>query len=139
MLNNQDLMTDAETKEDETTIDKQFNYNNIDCIAESVTHHNSFSIEKGEDDMTIIGMKFNYNIVDHFADALTHNNSFVVKEEAKDMTTQNNIITNNKNEGLIVDAGRQNQTVQKKKKSKIKIKNLKTSGSNKAKINNTTS
>ena len=31
------------------------------------------------------------------------------------MATQNGIITNNNNEGLIVDAGKQNQTVQKKK------------------------
>ena len=106
---------------------------------ELVTHHSSFSIEEGKDDMTIIGMQFNYDIVGHFADSLTHNNSFVVKEEAEDMATQNSIITNNNNKGLIVDAGKQNQTVQKKKRKQNKNKNLKASGSNKAKINNATS
>ena len=75
--------------------------------------------------MTIIGMQFNYDIVDHFADSLTHNNSFVVKEEAKDMTTQNSIITNNNNEGLIVDAGKAESNSTKEQKSAIKTKNSK--------------
>ena len=115
VLINQNSIAGTETKDD-ATIDLQINYNSTDYIAESVTHHSSFSIEEGKDDMTIIGMHFNYDSVDNFADSLTHNNSFVVKEEAKDMATQNSIITNNNNEGLIVDAGKQNQTVQKKKR-----------------------
>ena len=110
VLINQNSIAGTETKDD-ATIDLHINYNSIDCIAESVTHHSPFSTEKGKDDMPIIDMQFNYNILDHFADSLTHNNSFVIKEEAKDMATQNSIITNNNNEGLIVDAGKQNQTV----------------------------
>ena len=124
MLINQKSITGTETKDD-TTIDLQINYNNVDCIAELVTHHSSFSIEEGEDDTTIIGMHFNYDIADHFTDALTHNNSFAVKEEAKDMATQDSIITYNNNDGLIVDVGKQNQTVQKKKRKQNKNKKSK--------------
>ena len=114
VLINQNSIAGTETKDD-ATIDLHINYKSIDCIAESVTHHSPFSIEEGEDDMPIIDMQFNYDFVDHFADLFTHNNSFVIEEEAKDMATQNSIITNNNNEGLIVDVGKQNQTVQKKK------------------------
>ena len=124
VLINQNSIAGTETKDD-ATIYLQINYNSIDCSAEVVTHHRSFSIEEGEDDMTIIGMQFNYDSVDHFADSLTHNNPFIVKEEAKDMTTQNGIITNNNNEGLIVDAGNQNQTAQKKKRKCNKSKKSK--------------
>ena len=76
VLINQNSIAGTETKDD-ATIDLQINYNSIDCIAESVTHHSSVSIEEGEDDTTIIGMLFNYDIVDHFADSLTHNNSCI--------------------------------------------------------------
>ena len=114
LLINQNSIAGTETKDD-ATIDLHINYNSIDCIAESVNHHSPFSIEEGEDDTPIIDMQFNYDIVDHFADSLTHNNSFVIEEEAKDMATQNGIITNKNSEGLIVDAGKQNQRVQKKK------------------------
>ena len=114
VLINQNSIAGTETKDD-ATIDLHINYNSINCTAEPVTHHSPFPIEEGKDDTPIIDMQFNYNIVDHFTDLLTHNNSFVIEEEAKDMATQNSIITNNSNEGLIVDAGKQNQTVQKKK------------------------
>ena len=83
------------------------------------------SIEEGKVDMTIIGMQFNFNIVDHFADSITHNNWFVIKEEVKDMATQNSIITNNNNEGTIVDTGKQNQTGQQKKGKQNKNKKSK--------------
>ena len=114
VLINQNSIAGTQTKDD-ATMDLCINYNSIDCIAESVTHHSLFSIEEGEDDMAIIDMQFNYDIVDHFADPFTHSNTFVIEEETKGMATQNSIITNNNNEGLIVDAGKQNQTVQKKK------------------------
>ena len=124
VLINQNSIAGTETKDD-ATIDLHINYNSIDCIAESGTNHSPFSIEEGKDDMPIIDMEFNYDIVDHFADLLTHNNSFSIKEEAKDMATQNQIIiTNNNNEGLIVHAGKQNQTVQKKKGKCNKNKNI---------------
>ena len=121
VLTNQNSIADTE-KKDAATIDLHINYNSIDCIAESVTHHSPFSIEEGEGNTSIIDMQFNYNIGDHFADSLTHYNSFVIEKRAKDMATQNSIITNNNNEGLIVDAGKQNQTVKRRKENKIKTK-----------------
>ena len=60
MLINQNLIADAETKDDMATIGMQFNYDSIDCLAESLIHHSPFIIEEKEKDgMTTIGIQFN--------------------------------------------------------------------------------
>ena len=72
MLNSQNLITGAETKEDETTIDMQFNYDGIDCISESIIYNRSVIIkEKEKDDMTTIGTQINCNIIDLLTYSLT--------------------------------------------------------------------
>ena len=60
VLIDQNIFADAETKNDMATIGMQFNYNNIDCLAESLIHKSSFIIkEKEKDDMATIGVQFN--------------------------------------------------------------------------------
>ena len=70
-------------------------------------------------------MKINCDNIDFLTESLIQHSSFVIEEE-NDTTTQNTIINNNNNQSLIVDigtvVGKQAQTMQKKKRSKIKRK-----------------
>ena len=53
----------------------QFNYDSIDCLAESLSHNSSIIIEKKEkDDMATIDMQC--NSIDFLAEPLTHHNSY---------------------------------------------------------------
>ena len=99
MINNQNLITGTETKEDETTIGMQINCASIDVLAESHIRHSSCIIEEEENDTTTIGMQLNCN---------------------NDTATENTTRNNNNNERLIVgistDIGKQAQTTQNKKR-----------------------
>ena len=87
VLINQNLIADTETKDDTATIGMQFNYDSIDCLAESLIHNRSFIIEEQEkDDMATIGMQF--NSTDFLAESLIHSNSFIIEEEENDMAAK---------------------------------------------------
>ena len=137
VLISQNLIADAETKEDETSIGTQINCNSIDFLAESHIHHSSYIIEEEEDDTTPIGIQIDCNSVDFLEDLLISCNSPIFEEETKDTAAQNTTINNNNIESLIVDIStdvdKQAQTIQKKKGKWNKTKNLKAIGSNKAK------
>ena len=101
VLIDQNLIADAETKDDMATIGMQFNYDSIDCLAESLIHNSSLTIEEKEkDDTATIGMQF--NIINFLAESLIHPNSFIIEEEENDMAAKINIINNNNNESLVV-------------------------------------
>ena len=121
VLINQNLIADAETKDDTATIGMQFNYDSIDCLAESLIHNCSFIIgekEKDGDDMATIGMQF--NSIDFLAESLIHCNSFIIEEKENDAAAKNNIINNNNNESLVVgintNVGKQAQNDAKEEK-----------------------
>ena len=118
--NNQNLITGAETKEDETTISMQNDCNSVDFLTESCIHHSSCIIEEEEDDMTAIGMQIDYNSVDFLEDSLISHNSPIFEEETKDTAAHNTTTNNNNIESLIVgirtDIGKQAQTTQNKKR-----------------------
>ena len=123
VLIDQKLIADAETKDHMAIIGMQFNYDSIDCLAESLIHNSSFTMEEKEkDDMATIGMQC--NSIDFLAESLTHHNFFIIEEEENDMATENNIINNNNNESLVVgidtNVGKQAQIMQKKKRKQNK-------------------
>ena len=67
VLNNQNFITGAETKKNETTIDMHFNYDGIDCIAESILHNSSLTTEEKKMDNTgTIDMQVNSINVKHW-------------------------------------------------------------------------
>ena len=128
VLIDQKLIADAETKDHMATIGMQFNYDSIDCLAESLIHNSSFTIEEKEkDDMATIGMQF--NSIDFIAESLIHPSSFIIEEEENDMAAKNNIIIDNNNESLIVGmstgSDKQAQTTHNKKRKKNKNKKSK--------------
>ena len=92
LLISKNLIADAETKNDATTIDMQINCDNIDFLAESLIHHSSFVIEEEENDTATQNTIINNN----------NNESLII--------------------GIGTDVGKQEQTMQKKKEGKIKTK-----------------
>ena len=92
VLVNQNLIADPETKDDTATIGMQFNYDSIDFLAESLTHHNSFTIKEEENYTTAKNNIINNN----------NNESLVV--------------------GIDTNVGKQAQTMQKKKRKQNKNK-----------------
>ena len=86
VLISKNLIADAETKDDVTTIDIQINCNSIEFLAESIIHHSSFIIEKEENDMAAKNSIINNN----------NNESLIV--------------------GIDTNVGKKVQTMQKKKR-----------------------
>ena len=80
-------ITGAETKQNETTNDMQFNYDSIDFLAEPLIHNSPFiTEEKEKDDMATIGMQC--SSTDFLAEPLIHNSSIIIEEKEKhDMAT----------------------------------------------------
>ena len=90
LLISQNLLADAETKDDATTIDMQIKCDSIDFLAESLIHHSSFIIEEEENDTATQNTIINNNI----------NESLIAK--------------------IGTDVGKQAQTMKRRKECKIK-------------------
>ena len=139
MLISQNLIADAERKDDMTMMDIQTNYNRIDPFSEVLNNKNLITGAETKEDETTIGMQIDCNSVDFLENSLISCNSPIFEEETKDTATQNTKTNNNNIESLIVGIstgiGKQAETKQNKtrEESEIKTKNLKAIDSNKAK------
>ena len=64
MLNNQNMITGAEIKEDETTIGMQINCNSVDFLTDSLISHNFPIIEEETKDTAAQNTKTNNNNIE---------------------------------------------------------------------------
>ena len=72
VLISQNLIADAERKDDVTTIDIQTYYNSIDPFSEVLNNQNLITGAEIKEDETTVGMQINCNIIDFLAESHIH-------------------------------------------------------------------
>ena len=78
VLISQNLIADAERKDDVTTIDSQTNYNSIDPFSKVLNNQNLITGVETKEDKTTIGMQINCKSFDFLAESCIHHSSCII-------------------------------------------------------------
>ena len=115
LLISQNLIANAERKDDVTTIDLQTNCNSIDPFSEVLNNQNVITGRETKEDEITIDMQFNYDSINCLVESPIHCNSLIMEGDENDTTTNNNNIES-LSVGISTDVGTQAQTTQNKKR-----------------------
>ena len=84
VLISQNLIADAERKDDMTTIGAQIDCNSIDPFSEVLNNQNLITGAETKEKETTIDMHFNYNGIDCIAESIIHNSLLTTEEKKMD-------------------------------------------------------
>ena len=87
VLISQNLIANAERKDDVTTIDLQTNCNSIDPFSEVLNNQNLVTGAETKEDKITIGMQINCDSTDVLAESHIHHSSCIIEKEENDTKT----------------------------------------------------